>query len=65
MDEKQLDATVSHLIHRLDAARLEAAEKGSAEWQAAYEVIGKFIEKYPDDGFYAQKHNSNLGIDPL
>ena len=60
MDETQLDATVLHLIHRL-----EAAEKGSAEWHAAREAIGKFIEKYPDDGFYAQEYNSNLGIDPL
>ena len=59
MDEKQLDATVSHLIHRL-----EAAEKGSAEWHAACEAIGKFTEKYPDDGLYAQEHNSNLGIAP-
>ena len=57
MDEKQLDATVSHLIHRL-----EAAEKGSAEWHAACEAIGKFIGKYPDDGFYAREHNSNLDI---
>jgi hypothetical protein len=60
MGETQLDATVLHLIHRL-----EAAEKGGAEWHAACEAIGKFIEKYPDAGFYAHELNSNLGIDPF
>jgi hypothetical protein len=48
-------------MHLID--RREAAKKGSAEWHAACEAIGKFIEAHPDAGHIAADYNSNLGID--
>ena len=60
MDEKQLEATVIHLIDRR-----EATKKGSAECYAASEAIGKFIDKYPRRWLLRAKAQFKSGHRPL
>jgi hypothetical protein len=55
MNEKQLEDTVIHLINRR-----EMTKKGSPDWEAACEAIGRFIDQYPEAGHIADDYNSIL-----
>jgi hypothetical protein len=52
----ELDELAHHLVHRR-----ENAKKGSDEYNAAVEAIGKLIEQYPEASHLVSEHNLNLG----